>query len=135
MWQGDLCSQALGFELDHVTAGAATVSVVVRNDMLNGLNTCHGGIMFTLADSAFAFACNSYNQVAFAQHCSISFLQPAYAGDVLIATATERVVHGKSGIYDVTITRDDAIVAEFRGHSRTVQGQHIATPDTLEGDD
>lgn len=129
MWQGDHCSQALGFKIDHVAAGMATLSMTVRDDMLNGLKTCHGGMLFSLADSAFAFACNSYNQMAVAQHCSVSFIQPAYAGDVLKATAVERVVQGRSGIYDVTISRDDVIVAEFRGHSRNVNGQHITMPD------
>ena len=79
--------------------------------------------MFSLADSAFAFACNGYNQFTVAQHCSISFLKPAHEHDTLVATAVERFREGRSGIYDVSITRNDELIAEFRGHSRTVRGQ------------
>ena len=83
--------------------------------------------MFTLADSAFAFACNTFNQFTVAQHCSISFLRPVSLGEQLTATARERWREGRGGIYDVVITAgsDDSVVAEFRGHSRTVRGQHI----------
>ncbi len=110
-------------QLDAVGSGTATLSMVVKADMLNGQHNCHGGVMFTLADSAFAFACNAYNQFTVAQHCSISFLKPVNEHDVLVATAVERFREGRSGIYDVTITRGDDLIAEFRGHSRTVRGQ------------
>jgi len=100
--------------------------------MLNGQGNCHGGIMFTLADSAFAFACNTFNQFTVAQHCSISFLRPVAPAEQLTATAKERWREGRGGIYDVVITSgsDNKVVAEFRGHSRTVRGQHI--PDAAE---
>ena len=91
--------------------------------MLNGQHNCHGGVMFSLADSTFAFACNAYNQFTVAQHCSISFLKPVFENDTLVARATERWREGRSGIYDVTVTRHDEIVAEFRGNARTVRGQ------------
>ena len=82
--------------------------------------------MFLFADSAFAFACNGYNQITVAQHCSIDFLKPAYEGETLVATALERQKSGRSGIYDVTIERGNGdIVAEFRGNSRTIKGQHL----------
>lgn len=125
MWKSDQCTQQLGMQLVSVGPGTATISMTVRSDMLNGQNNCHGGVMFTLADTTFAFACNAYNQFTVAQHCSISFLKPVLEHDTLIATATERWREGRSGIYDVTITRDDEVVAEFRGNSRTVRGQMI----------
>lgn len=127
MWENDNCSRALGIELVSVNPGQAVLQLLVREDMLNGHGTCHGGILFTLADSAFAFACNSYNQCCVAQHCSVSFLQPVNAGQRLTATATERSRLDRSGIYDVVVSLDDAqVVAEFRGLSRTVKGTHIS---------
>lgn len=126
MWKDDHCSKAMGFILESVDAGCATLSMKVRADMLNGQKICHGGIMFTLADSTFAFACNAYNQFTVAQHCSVSFLKPVYENEVLRATATERFREKRSGIYDVVVSRSQGdIVAEFRGHSRTVSGQHL----------
>jgi len=126
MWQGDSCSKALGISILDIAPGYAQLSLIVRADMLNGQGNCHGGIMFTLADSAFAFSCNTYNQFIVAQHCDISFLQPVAEGATLIATARERWRAGRGGIYDVSIaTSDGQIVAEFRGRSRTVPGQHV----------
>ena len=126
MWENDKCSRALGLTLLSVNPGQAVLQLLVRDDMLNGHGMCHGGIMFTLADSAFAFACNSYNQNCVAQHCSVSFLQPVKQGQRLTATATERSRRGRSGIYDVVVSQDDGqVVAEFRGLSRTVKGTHI----------
>lgn len=126
MWRDDTCSQSLGMAIKAISAGAATLTMTVREDMLNGQRICHGGIMFTLADTAFAFACNAYNQFTVAQHCSVSFLHPVYLNEVLTASAVERWREGRSGIYDVTLTRADGTrVAEFRGHSRTVRGQFI----------
>lgn len=125
MWANDRASQALGMEITHIAPGEASLTMTVQNDMTNGHGTCHGGYMFTLADSAFAFACNGTNQRTVAQHCSVTFISPAFAGDVLTATAREVSRSGRSGIYDVTVTRPDGTVtAEFRGHSRTVKGQH-----------
>ncbi len=123
MWKTDSCSQALGMAIEAVGPGSATLSMTVREDMLNGQRHCHGGVLFTLADSAFAFACNAYNQFTVAQHCSVTFLKPVNEHDKLIANAIERVREGRSGIYDVTIMRGTERVAEFRGHSRVVRGQ------------
>lgn len=126
MWPEDLASQRLGMTLDSVAPGEATMSMVVTPEMSNGHGTCHGGYVFTLADSAFAFACNGYNQRTVAQHCSITFVAPAHAGDRLTARARENTRFGRSGIYDITVTREDgALIAEFRGHSRTVKGTHL----------
>lgn len=126
MWNNDSASQRLGMVLDHIAPGAATLSMTVTDAMSNGQGNCHGGYIFTLADSAFAFACNSYNQVTVAQHCSVSYLRPVAIGDRLTATATETARGGRSGIYDIRITNQHGDhVAEFRGHSRTVKGTHI----------
>lgn len=126
MWAGDSASQGLGMSIDEVTAGRAVLSMTVRGDMVNGHRICHGGFIFTLADSAFAFACNSYNQNVVAQHCAITFIAPAFEGERLTATAEEVTRYGRSGIYDIKVTRDDgAAIAEFRGQSRSVKGTHL----------
>lgn len=122
MWAEDVASRQLGMTIEHVSSGSATVSMVVRPDMSNGHGTAHGGLLFALADSAFGFACNSYNERAVAQSCDIVFAAPARTGDRLVATATERHRFGRNGIYDVRVTRDDQVIAEFRGRSRTVGG-------------
>ncbi len=129
MWADDAASQRLGMRLESVTSGRATLSMRVRDDMTNGHGTAHGGFIFTLADSAFAFACNSHNVRTVAQACDIVFVAPAQVGDVLVADATERAVFGRNGIYDVKVTRGDDLVAEFRGRSRTIGGHHITPPD------
>jgi acyl-CoA thioesterase len=123
MWATDNATQALGMELLAVGPGTATISMTVRPDMTNGHGTCHGGFIFTLADSAFAFACNSHGQRSVAQQCSVSYIAPATLGMRLVAQAHERQRGERSGITDVTV-RDSAghIIAEFRGHSRTVPG-------------
>jgi acyl-CoA thioesterase len=123
MWATDNATQALGMKLLAVGPGTATLSMMVRPDMTNGHGTCHGGFIFTLADSAFAFACNSHGQRCVAQHCSVSYIAPARLGMRLVAEAHERQRGERSGITDVTV-RDEAgsIIAEFRGHSRTVPG-------------
>ena len=116
----------LGMEIAAVTAGCATLTMTVQDHMTNGHDICHGGYIFTLADSAFAFACNSYNQNTVAQHCAISFLLPVKSGEKLTATARQIQKAGRGGIYDIRVTRDDGeAVAEFRGHSRTVKGTHL----------
>lgn len=126
MWNGDSASQRLGMALDLIAPGLATLSMTVTEAMSNGHGNCHGGYIFTLADSAFAFACNSHNDVVVGQHCSVSYLKPVRIGDRLTATAREVSRHGRSGIYDVRITDQDGVhVAEFRGHSRTVKGTHL----------
>lgn len=126
MWNDNSASQRLNMTLEQVAPGAARLSMTVTEAMSNGHGNCHGGYIFTLADSTFAFACNSYNQRAVAQHCSVSYLIPVHIGDRLTATAREVSRYGRSGIYDVRITNQDgAQVAEFRGHSRTVKGTHL----------
>lgn len=126
MWNDDSASQRLGMSLDHVAPGEATLSMTILDSMSNGHGNCHGGYIFTLADSAFAFACNSYNQLAVAQHCSVTYMIPGRIGDRLTATATEVSRRGRSGIYDIRITNQQGEhVAEFRGHSRTVKGTHV----------
>jgi acyl-CoA thioesterase len=129
MWRDDNASRQLGMSLDDVGVGSATVSFIVQDRMTNGHGTCHGGFIFSLADSAFAFACNSYNQRTVAQHCSVSFIAPAFAGDRLTAVAREVSRAGRGGIYDIRVVnqRGDH-VAEFRGHSRTVKGTHLPHP-------
>lgn len=126
MWKDDQASQAFGMRIEMVGPGLATISMVVRKDHLNGHGSCHGGVIFTLADSAFAFACNSHNKVTVAQNCTVTFLAPGREGDTLIATAREVTLAGRSGIYDVTVARKDGtVIAEFRGLSRTVSGTHF----------
>ena len=119
MWAGDAASRGLGMALDRVAPGAARLSMTVTAAMLNGHGTCHGGFIFMLADSAFAFACNTDGMASVAGHCAVSFLHPARVGDRLVADAAERHREGRSGIYDVRVTCGTATVAEFRGHSRT----------------
>ena len=126
MWNDDAASQRLGMEIAHIAPGAATLTMTVRRDMSNGQGNCHGGYIFLLADSAFAFACNSHNQVTVAQHASVSFLEPVRIGDRLTAEAREVNRRGRSGIYDIRVTNQDGLhVAEFRGHSRSVRGTHV----------
>jgi acyl-CoA thioesterase len=121
MWAADEASRALGMDLLESAAGRAVVRMTVRADMVNGHGTCHGGLVACLADSAFAVACNSHGVPAVAAGFDVSLLRPAYAGDVLVATADERSVNGRSGICDVTVRRlDGEVVAEFRGRSRTL---------------
>jgi acyl-CoA thioesterase len=129
MWAEDAASQQLGMRIESVGAGRATLSMRLRDDMTNGHGTAHGGFVFTLADSAFAFACNTYNVRTVAQACDIVFVAPAQKGDVLLATAVERHRSGRNGIYDIQVTRGDEVVAEFRGRSRTIGGAHIPTAD------
>ena len=125
MWKDDEASRRLGMTLDAVSSGAATLSMVIRDDMTNGHGTAHGGFIFALADSAFAFACNSHNERTVAQACDIVFTAPARLGDRLVAVATERHRFGRNGIYDIRVTRDSAdgsVIAEFRGRSRAIGG-------------
>ncbi|MDX6319277.1 MAG: acyl-CoA thioesterase [Nocardioidaceae bacterium] len=125
MWRNDLASQGLGMVLTEVAAGRATLSMTVRDDMTNGHGTAHGGFIFTLADSAFAFACNSYNERTVAQACDIVFAAPARAGDTLVAEAVERHRFGRNGLYDIRVRCGDRVVAEFRGRSRAIGGALI----------
>ena len=126
MWDNDRTSHGLGMEIEEIRRGYARLSMTITDAMTNGQNHAHGGFIFTLADSTFAFACNSYNQYAVAQHCSITYIAPGMEGDRLTAEAVERSRSGRSGLYDVTVRNQDSLViAEFRGASRTVRGQHL----------
>jgi acyl-CoA thioesterase len=126
MWNNDSASQRLGMQLLDVGVGSATLSMEIKDEHLNGHKICHGGYIFLLADSAFAFAANSYNQLAVAQHNSISYVQPGQKGDVLTARAVEVSRTGRSGIYDVTIENQNGdAIAHFRGHGRTIKGTHF----------
>ncbi|MCZ7657580.1 MAG: hydroxyphenylacetyl-CoA thioesterase PaaI [Xanthobacteraceae bacterium] len=123
MWAEDSASRGLGMRLLAVAPGCADLAMTVTETMVNGHRICHGGFIFTLADSAFAYACNTHDQRTVAQHCAVTFLAPGSLGDVLTARAVERQRVGRSGIYDITVTRQDgAVIAEFRGHSRTIEG-------------
>jgi acyl-CoA thioesterase len=122
MWAEDEASRGLGIELGEVGPGRAVLAMRVRPDMANGHGIAHGGFTFTLADSAFAFACNSHNRRTVAQSCDIAFLAPVHTGDLLSAEAVERWRKGRNGIYDVTVRCGNRVVAEFRGRSREVGG-------------
>jgi acyl-CoA thioesterase len=126
MWSGDKASQGLGMEVLEVGSGWARLAMLVTERMLNGHGSCHGGFIFSLADSAFAFACNSHGQPAVAQHCTITYVAPGRLGMRLVAEARERQRGERSGIYDITV-RDETgtVIAEFRGHSRTLPGSLI----------
>ena len=130
MWKEDSASSGLGMEILDMKAGSATMAMTVKPHMVNGHGITHGGFVFLLADSTFAFACNSRNERAVAAHCNISFIRPGKLGDRLIASATEISRSGRSGIYDIRVTVDGVVVAEMRGHSRTIGGAWIATDDT-----
>jgi acyl-CoA thioesterase len=123
----DAASAGLGIELEEVAPGRSVLTMRVRDDMVNGYGLCHGGLLASLADSAFAVACNSYGEVAVAAGFDITFLESGRAGDLLRARAVERARRGRSGLYDVTVTRaaDDVVLAEFRGRSRSL-GRPIA---------
>ncbi len=124
MWANDAASKWLGMTLDAVGPGTATLSFQVRDHHLNGHAICHGGYIFALADSAFAFACNSYNAVTVAQQNTITYLSPGKPNEHLTAIAIESSRNGRSGVYDVTVTgADGRKVALFRGLSRTIKGQ------------
>ena len=127
MYADDLASQGLGIVVSDVTPGRATTCMTVTDSMINGHAICHGGYVFTLADSAFAFACNTYDAVTVAAAADITFVAPARLGDELVAEAVERRRFGRSGIYDVTVRRGDgSVVAEFRGSSRTIRGRLLS---------
>ncbi len=123
MWENDHASKALGFEIINVSEGKATLAMTVAKDHCNGHGMCHGGITFALADSAFAFACNSRNQATVAQQNSITYLAPAQRGDRLTAEANEVALKGRTGIYDITVSNQTGtVIAEFRGNSRAIKG-------------
>ncbi|RMA43393.1 hydroxyphenylacetyl-CoA thioesterase PaaI [Rhodophyticola porphyridii] len=126
MWAGDAASKWVGINLVEVAPGYARMTCTVRGEHLNGHRICHGGVIFSLADSAFAFACNSHNQIAVAQHNTISYLSPGQPGETLTAEAREISRQGRNGITDVVVTGGDGRqVALFRGASRTISGTHF----------
>jgi len=126
MFAKDAASQTLGMRIDSVGPGTATLVMNVRDDMVNGLGICHGGVIFTLADSALAFASNSYNALTVAQQLQITYVTPAKVGNTLFATAAEVARVGRSGTYDVTVTKEDGTkIALFRGLTRSIKGQHF----------
>jgi acyl-CoA thioesterase len=131
MWADDRASQALGMELLEVRAGYARMRMAIRRDMTNGHGICHGGYMFLLADSTFAFACNSHNQRAVASAAAIDFLASAHEGDVLTAEGVERHLAGRSGLYDIRVTdQHGKLIALFRGKSATIKGRFIDDDET-----
>lgn len=126
MWAEDQASQALGMELADVGPGRAVLRMTVREDMVNGLGVGHGGLVFTLADSAMAFASNSFNHRAVATQAEIDWLAPVRAGMILTATATQRHQGGKAAINDVEVCAEDGqLVAMFRGRTLQIGGQHL----------
>ena len=128
MWDADAASAMLGMEIEHLGAGEARVSMVVRPDMVNGHDLCHGGLVASLADSAFALACNSHGTVTVAAGFEIDFLEPARLGQVLQAHAREVALRGRSGLYDVTVRAGATVIAEFRGRSRSLGRRIGETP-------
>ena len=127
MYGTDTCSQWLGMTLEDVRPGYARMRMPVRPEFLNGLGICHGGLMFTLADSTFAFACNSYNIPAVASGCAIEFLKPVNRGDVLVAEGQEQTLSGRHGVYDIKVTNSSGeVVAMFRGKSAQLKGEIVA---------
>jgi len=126
MLAGDRVSRALGVALVSAGAGRAVLEMTVREDMLNGFGTCHGGILFTFADTALSCVCNSHNQRSVAHHCSIVFLRPGKLGEHLVATATERSRIGRIGIYDVSMVDEaGAVIGEYFGHAREIEGKVV----------
>jgi len=126
MMERDRASQALGMRIVRVAPGEAELTMTVRADMVNGHAICHGGYVFTLADSTFAFACNSYNHNTVAQGCSIDYVAPAHEGDVLTATGRERSRAGRTGVYDIEVRNQRGeTVALFRGKSYRIQGSVV----------
>lgn len=123
MYDKDAATQGLGISLTRVAPGCASMQMTVRPDMLNGHQTCHGGFIFALADSTFAFACNSRNQATVASGCTIDFLAPGLLGDVLTADASEASLAGRTGVYDILVTNQDGKrIALFRGRSYRIKG-------------
>jgi acyl-CoA thioesterase len=124
MWRDDSTSKWLGMKLEEVRPGYARLSMTVTANMVNGHKLCHGGLIFTLADSTFAFACNSHGQRAVAAGAEIEFLAPAYLGDVLTAEGVEQAHAGRRGVYDMRVTNQKGeLIALFRGKSATIKGR------------
>jgi acyl-CoA thioesterase len=124
LWEGDRASQMLGMRIVAVGPGEATLAMTVRADMVNGHRICHGGLIFTLADSAFAFACNSYGDNTVAASAQVDFLSPAREGDELTAVAKETWRSGRSGLYEIVVTHQTGErIALFHGRSHRITGK------------
>ena len=122
MYALDKAARGLGIRIEEVAQGHAIMTMTVRDDMLNSHGTCHGGFLFALADTAFAYACNSHNRATVAAGCSITYLKPVRQGAELKAICQRQVLNGRSGVYDTRILHDGTVVALFRGHSREIRG-------------
>lgn len=134
MYERDKASKALGITVDEIRPGRALLSMIVREDMLNGHETCHGGLIFALADSAFAFACNACNRVTVALGAQITFIEPARLGDRLIALASEQSRTRRTGVYDVEVVSDDGRkIALFRGNAYETKGSVVTAPSRTDG--
>ncbi len=132
MWRDDRASKSLGMQVQAVGPGTATLTMTVREDMLNGHDICHGGLVTTLADSAFAFACNAYNEVTVASGFDVNLVAAARLGDVLTARATEVHKAGRTGVYDIEVRNQRGErVAAFRGRSYTMKGRFVVDPATI----
>jgi acyl-CoA thioesterase len=128
MWARDHAAQALGIRIESVGPGQSSLLMDVRQDMLNGHDMCHGGMIFALADTAFAYACNAYNQTTVASACNIDYLAPARQGDTLRAKASERSLAGRTGVYDIVVEDTQGRqIALFRGKSHRIAGEVIAS--------
>jgi len=126
VWANDAVSKGLGMAIEVIAPGYARVTMAVRPDMVNGFGLCHGGVITTLADTAFAFACNSHNELTLASGIFIEILNPGHVGDRLIAEAREVVINGRLGLYDITVSNQHGKqVAAMRGRSHTMKGKHI----------
>jgi len=126
MWADDRASAMLGMKVTAIGPGTATLMMTVREDMLNGHDLCHGGLIATLADSTFAFACNSYNEITVAAGFDINLVASARLGDVLTARATELSKAGRTGVYDIEVTNQKGErIAAFRGRSYTMKGKPV----------
>src|ERR1700744_5122197 len=134
MWKEDDASKGLGMKIVEVSAGQATLSMTIAPHMVNGQRIAHGGFIFTLADSAFAFACNTHDERVVAAQGNITFIRPGKLGDRLIARGREISRSGRSGIYDVTVTSGEIVIAEFRGHSRSIGGTWLLADDQKSDD-
>ena len=129
MFAADTASRdTMGMQLIYCKPGEASMRMTIQDKHLNGHQMCHGGFIFTLADSTFAFACNSHNKATVASAASIEFLKPAHEGDVLTCVGVEQIMSGRHGVYDMTVrNQHDQVVALFRGKSAQIQGQVVPT--------
>ena len=129
MFARDRAAQSLAMRITHIAPGEATIAMAVRGDMLNGFDTCHGGYITTLGDTAFAYACNTRNEMTVASGLAVEFVAPGRPGDVLVAEARELSQAGRTGVYDVTIRNQQGqLIALFRGKSYSMKGKPTVPP-------